>query len=158
MKSQVATTGRRLVLALEPGDEVLSTIVEACRLHRISQAVVVTFSGAFRTADLIAGDHAPDDPELPSTEVTRVRYTEGVGSGTITSENDEHTVHLHVALGAKDASGAAVAGHLLRAETHYVAEIVLDEVLDPPLLRVTHPGSSGVRILGFAIGSEGERP
>ena len=149
MRSQLVRTGRRVLVALEPGDEVLTSIATACRRHDIAQAVVVTFSGAFRDAELIAGDHAPDDPELPSLEVTRVEYTEGIGSGTVTSEAGEHSVHLHVALGAKDRSAAATAGHLLRARTHYVVEVVLDEVLDPPLRRRPHPESSGVPVLTF---------
>ncbi|MDQ1130222.1 PPC domain-containing DNA-binding protein [Microbacterium sp. SORGH_AS_0888] len=155
MRSHVARTGRRILVALEPGDEVLGSIAAACRAHEIAQAVVVTFSGAFRWADLIAGDHEPDDPEAPSAEVTRVSYTEGVGSGTITSENGEHVVHIHVALGEKSRSGAAVAGHLLRAETHYVVEIALDEILAPAMLRRPHPGSSGVGILTFAESQNG---
>ncbi len=149
MQFQIAKTGRRLVVALEPGDEVLTSLATACREHGIAQALVVTFSGAFRSADLIAGDHAPDDPELPSGEVTRVAYTEGIGSGTVTSENGEYVVHLHVALGEKSRSGAAAAGHLLRAETHYVAEIALDEILEPPMSRRVHPASSGVGILAL---------
>ena len=153
MRSDVITPGRRLLVALEPGDEVLESLAAACAAHGIDQAVVVTFSGAFRTAHLIAGTETPDDPELPLGEVTEVAYTEGIGSGTITREGDEHRVHLHVALGAKDRSGAAYAGHLLHAETHYVVEIVVDEVLAPALRREAHPESSGVRILCFDDGS-----
>lgn len=155
MRSDVITPGRRLLVALEPGDEVLESLAAACSVHGIDQAVVVTFSGAFRTAHLIAGTETPADPELPLGEVTEVSYTEGIGSGTITREGDEYRVHLHVALGEKDQSGAAYAGHLLHAETHYVVEIAVDEVLAPALRREAHPGSSGVRILCFEDGVPG---
>lgn len=155
MQSQPVTTGRRVLVVLEPGDEVLSSLATACRAHGITQALVVTFSGAFRSAELIAGETAPEDPELPSAEVTSVAYTEGIGSGTITSEHGEYVVHLHVALGDKSRAAAARAGHLLRAETHYVVEIALDEILEPSLARRPHPGSSGVGILAFDSSGEG---
>ncbi|WP_159500554.1 PPC domain-containing DNA-binding protein [Microbacterium sp. 18062] len=151
MRSTETITGRRVLVVLEPGDEVLSSLAEACRSHGIAQAVVTTFSGALRSARIIAADHAPVDPEAPLPESVEVRYTEGIGSGTITRDAaGDHTVHVHVALGAKDRSGLAVAGHLLHAETHYVVEVVLDEILAPALGRRAHPGSSGIPILDIA--------
>lgn len=144
------TTGRRLLIVLEPGDEVLTGIARACAEHDIGAAVITTFSGALRRARLIAGDHAVADPEAPLADSTEVRYTEGIGSGTITRDPaGVHTVHVHVALGAKDRGGAAVAGHLLEAETHYVVEVVVDEVLEPALARAPHPDSRGVPILSI---------
>ena len=148
MQSAEATTGRRILVVLEPGDEVLGSLAEACQRHGIDQAVITTFSGALRHARIIAADHPAEDPEVPLPESVDVDYTEGVGSGTITRGADSvHTVHVYVALGAKDRSGLAVAGHLLHGETHYVIEIVLDEILTPELTRATHPGSSGIPIL-----------
>lgn len=148
MQSAEATTGRRILVVLEPGDEILGSLAAACRLHDVAQGVITTFSGALRHARIIAADHAVEDPEVPLPESVEVAYTEGVGSGTITQGPDgAHTVHVHVALGAKDRSGSAVAGHLLHGETHYVIEIVLDEILAPRLTRATHPGSSGIPIL-----------
>jgi len=150
MKTAFARTGRRMLVALEPGDEVVASLAEACRTAGIEQAVITTFSGAFRWARIIASDHAPVDPELPLPEEARIGYSEGVGSGTILrGEDGAHIVHVHVAFGEKDRSGAAAAGHLLEAETHYVVEIVVDEVLDPPLRRAPHPGASGLHILDF---------
>jgi predicted DNA-binding protein with PD1-like motif len=148
MQTALAHTGRRLLVALEPGDDVLSCLADACRAAGIDQAVITTFSGAFRSVWVIAADHAPEDPELPLPERCRVGYCEGIGSGTVTRDaNGEHVVHVHVAVGAKDRSGVAVAGHLLQAETHYVVEVVLDEILEPALSRVVHPEASGVAIL-----------
>ncbi|MFV0373206.1 PPC domain-containing DNA-binding protein [Microbacterium sp.] len=151
MRTTTVTTGRRILLALEPGDEVIESIAAACRQHDVRQGVIVTFSGAFRTARVIAADHRAPDPELPLTASVTAEYTEGVGSGTVTSdESGAHSVHIHVALGAKDRSGQAVAGHLLAAVTHYVTEVVVDEVLAPSLQRHPHPSSSTVPILTFA--------
>ncbi|WP_191906703.1 PPC domain-containing DNA-binding protein [Microbacterium lushaniae] len=153
MKIATAVSGRRLMIALEPGDEVLSSLATACRDAGIDQGVISTFSGALRWARLIASDTVPADPELPLPDHIEATYCEGVGSGTITRDPDgAHVVHVHVALGEKDRSGAAVAGHLLAAETHYVVEVVIDEVLAPVMTRTAHPCSSGVAILGF-VGS-----
>ncbi len=148
MQAAVATPGRTLVVVLEPGDEVLGSLAEACRRHGIDQAVITTFSGAFRSGRIIAADHAPADPELPMPDATTISYCEGVGSGTVTRADDgTHVVHVHVAFGAKDRAGASMAGHLLEAETHYVVEVALTEILDPPLGRIVHAGSSGIPIL-----------
>jgi predicted DNA-binding protein with PD1-like motif len=158
MQTAVARTGRRVLVVLEPGDEVLSSLAAACRAEGVDQAVITTFSGAFRSAWVIAADSAVDDPELPMPEKTRIAYCEGVGSGTITREGDgDHIVHVHVAFGEKDRSGAAVAGHLLQAETHYVVEVVLDEILEPALSRIPHPDASGVAILHLAASDTSAR-
>lgn len=150
MKTAFARPGRRMLVALEPGDEVLTSLAEACRTAGIEQAAITTFSGAFRWARIIASDHAPADPEAPLPESTTIGYSEGVGSGTVLlGEDGELIVHLHVAFGEKDRSGAAAAGHLLAAETHYVVEVVVDEILDPPLRRAPHPDASGLHILDF---------
>lgn len=154
MRSHSVTTGRRLLVILEPGDEVLASIAAACRLHGIEQAVVVTFSGAFRSARLIAAARPPADPEAPMPDTVEVAYSEGVGSGTVTSDAGGLTVHVHVALGEKGDSGAARAGHLLHAETQYVVEIVLDEILAPRLGRGRHPDAHGVPVL-VALEEEG---
>jgi predicted DNA-binding protein with PD1-like motif len=148
MQSAEATTGRRLLVVLEPGDDILESLAEACRRHGIDQAVITTFSGALRHARIIAADRPAADPEIPLPESVTVDYTEGIGSGTITQGTDGgHTVHVHVALGAKDRSGLAFAGHLLEGEAHYVIEIVLDEILAPRLSRAAHPDSHGIPIL-----------
>lgn len=148
MNSAVLRTGRRVLVVLEPGDEVISSLAHACREHGVAQAVIAVFSGALRRARLIASDRPADDPEAPLGEAVEVAYTEGIGSGTITTSADgEVVVHVHVALGDKARGAAALAGHLLEGETHYVVEVVLDEVLAPALGRAPHPDSRGVPTL-----------
>jgi predicted DNA-binding protein with PD1-like motif len=139
--------GRQLLLVLEPGDEVLASIAEGCRAAGIRQAGISTFLGAFRSVRLIASTHPPADPEAASPDVVEVTYSEGVGSGTVTTEGDAIAVHLHVAVGEKADAGRAVAGHVVSAETHYVAEVVVTEIIGPDLYRAPRPGSSGVPTL-----------
>ncbi|MCC4908407.1 PPC domain-containing DNA-binding protein [Microbacterium sp. cx-59] len=151
MQTAQATVGRRILIVLEPGDEVIGSLAEACRRHDVAQAVISTFSGALRTARIIASEVPAANPELPMPAAVTVAYTEGTGSGTVTRSVDgEPVVHVHVALGEKDRAGRAIAGHLLEGETHYVIEVVLDEILTPHLTRRVHAGSSGIPILHIA--------
>ncbi len=155
MREHLMVTGRRLVLSLEPGDEVLTSIAEACRRHGFEQAIVVMLSGALRTARLIGTNHPEGDPELPLADAVEVHYVEGTGSGTVsrdvTDSGDEmYVVHVHVALGEKGKGARAVAGHLLSGTAHYVVEVVLDEVLSPRFGREATAATSGVPALTFA--------
>ncbi len=146
MRTAELTVGRRLAIALEPGDDVLTSLASACRAHGLSQAVVVTCSGAFRRVRLIAttGDGGPD-PDEPLADHVDVTFVEGTGSGTVTTDAaGELSVHLHAAVGVRTEAGAAYAGHVLEAEAQYVVEIVLDEVLSPRMSRVASEATRGV--------------
>lgn len=148
MHHALVQTGRRLLISLAPGDDVIPSIAEACRAHGIAQAVIVTFSGALRGARLIATDTPPIDPELPLPTEAVVEYIEGIGSGTVTTGQDgELSVHVHIAMGVKDRSALGVAGHLISGEAHYVVEVALDEVLSPALDRRPGPQTHGVPAL-----------
>ena len=160
MREHPMITGRRLVLSLEPGDEVLTSIGDACRRHGFEQAIVVVLSGALRSARLIGTNNPEGDPELPLADAIEVRYVEGTGSGTVSRDigdggDEVYTVHIHVALGEKGSGARAVAGHLLSGITHYVVEIVLDEVLSPRFGREATLATSGVPALTFASPPEG---
>ncbi len=151
MHTTTVTTGRRLAVALEPGDDVLPSLAEACRAHHISQAVIVTCSGAFRRMRLIAthGEVGPDQDE-PMQDSVEVTFVEGIGSGTVATMDDGTlSVHLHAAVGIRADGGAAVAGHVLEAESQYVVEVVMDEVLSPTLTRVASEATRGVPALRF---------
>lgn len=155
MREQLMVMGRRLALSLEPGDEVLASIGDACRRHGFEQAIVVVLSGALRTARLIGTNQPEGDPELPLADAVEVHYVEGTGSGTVSRDVDEsgdevYTVHVHVALGEKGSGARAVAGHLLSGTTHYVVEVVLEEVLSPRFHREATIATSGVPALTFA--------
>lgn len=151
MISSELTPGRRIGVVLQPGDDVIPSIVAACGQHGIRQGYIPVFLGAFRSVRLIASDSPIADPEPPLPASVEVAYTEGTGSGSIVwnEATDAPHVHLHVAVGAKDAAGAAVAGHLLAATTHYVVELVIEEVLAPRFLRVADEAAHGLENLRF---------
>ena len=60
MRATEFTVGRRFAVALDPGDEVLEALTKLCAQHDIRQATIPVFSGAFRSARLIAA-HTPVD-------------------------------------------------------------------------------------------------
>ncbi|MEA9985152.1 MULTISPECIES: PPC domain-containing DNA-binding protein [Subtercola] len=154
MLSAELVCGRRVAVVLQPGDDVIRSIVDACILHRIRQGYIAMFLGAFRSARLIATTNPATDPEPPLGAEVTVAYTEGTGSGSIVWNADagEPRVHLHVALGVKDEGGLAYAGHLLGAVTHYTAELVIDEVLAPTMVRVADEQAFGLENLVFRPG------
>jgi predicted DNA-binding protein with PD1-like motif len=145
------TTGRRIGLVLSAGDDVIASIAAACVEHDIHQAVIPVFLGAFRSVRFIASDSPIADQEAPLKDSTEVAYVEGLGSGTITwnAITGTHHVHVHVAVGVKDSAAAGFAGHLLAATTHYVAEIVIDEIVSPEMHRVADPSAYGLENLRF---------
>ncbi|WP_454049279.1 PPC domain-containing DNA-binding protein [Cellulomonas sp. Marseille-Q8402] len=152
MQTSEITTGRRVAVVLEPGDDVLTSLAEACRAHGIRQGFVPVFSGAFRTARFIAADVPVDDQEPPLPQEVTVTYTEGIGSGTVLWDEgaQEAVPHLHLAVGVKNAAAAGFAGHLLGAEAHYTVEVLLEEVVAPALLRVPDPRAYGIPTMRFA--------
>lgn len=151
MRAVEVVTGRRFVLALDPGEEVLEALAKACTEHGIRHATISVFSGAFRTARFIAAHTPVDDEEPPLPQEVTVTYTEGIGSGTVMwdPEAELPVPHLHVALGVKNTGATGYAGHLLGAQVHYTTEVVLDEVLSPALLRVPDPRAYGIPTLHF---------
>ncbi|GIG24713.1 PPC domain-containing DNA-binding protein [Cellulomonas denverensis] len=151
MRSAEITIGRRIAVALDPGDEVLEALTKVCAEHGIRQATIPVFSGALRSARFIAAHTPVQDQEPPLPQEVTVTYTEGIGSGMVMwDETDQRAVpHLHVALGVKNTGATGYAGHLLGGEVHYTAEVVIEEVLTPALLRVADARAYGIATLHF---------
>ncbi|CAN5336557.1 hypothetical protein BH09ACT6_BH09ACT6_08200 [soil metagenome] len=151
MLSHELTLGRSIGVILQPGDDVLRSIVDACILHRVRQGYVPVFLGAFRSVRLIATTAGLLDPEPPLADAVDVAYTEGIGNGSFSWDEStgEPHVHLHVSVGVKEQGGLAYAGHLLAATTHYTAELVIQEVLSPTMARVSDPAAFGLENLVF---------
>lgn len=152
MRTAPVTTGRRVLVVLEPGDEVLTCLAAACARHGIVLAAVTTFLGAFTSVEVIGSSVPAADPDLPVPERTRVQHVEGTASGTVAPGPDgTPVVHLHAAVGVKDASAAGVVGHVLSATTHYTAEVLLEELLPDPagpgVVRRPDPRAHGIPTL-----------
>jgi predicted DNA-binding protein with PD1-like motif len=150
MRSTEVTHGRRIVVVLEPGDDVMSAIAEACAAHTITRAVIPVFLGAFTSVTLIGTREPVADMDAPMPQKTVVEWVEGIGSGTVAPLADGTlVVHLHAAVGDKADAALAYAGHVLAAATHYTAEVVIDEVLGVGLVRRPDAASHGLSTICF---------
>jgi predicted DNA-binding protein with PD1-like motif len=143
------TSGRRIAVVLQPGEDVILSIVAACRAADVEQGYIPVFLGAFRRVRLIGTDALILDEDAPLGNSIDVTNAEGLGSGSIASSFEGPVVHLHVAVGAKGDGARARAGHLLSAEVQYVTELVIDEVLAPRLVKVVDPAARGLANLAF---------
>jgi predicted DNA-binding protein with PD1-like motif len=151
MKSSLVQSGRRLLVILDPGDDVLPALIAACVQNDIVQGYVPVFVGAFRTATLIGTHGSIIDSDAPLADSVVVTNVEGLGSGTIASGIEGAIPHLHVALGEKGKGAASSAGHLLSAEVQYVTEIVVEEIVSPQLVKRPDPAARGLANLAFEV-------
>lgn len=155
MRSALLTTGRKWMLVLEPGEELLETITAWCVSAGVTQAAVTLF-GAFRSVRLIATNNQLADEEPPLADTLDVTYVEGSGSGTVTTVDGSPKPHIHVAVGVKSQGAAAYAGHALHAEAHYTVEVMVTEVISPTFVLRPDARAFGLNSLHFAEVSEAE--
>lgn len=161
MRSAQVVAGRRIVAALEPGEEVLASIAALCGEHQFPAAVVPVFFGAFTRVALIGTQEPVADEDAPLPRSETVEWVEGLGAATVAPSADGvQVVHMHAAVGRKSAGAVAYAGHVLSAVTHYTAEILIEEVLGPSVRRCPDPAAHGIPTLRFgpATGCAAPRP
>jgi predicted DNA-binding protein with PD1-like motif len=150
VRSVEVSAGRRLIAALEPGEEVLASVAALCEQHQFQAAVVPVFLGAFTRVTLIGTREPVEDEDVPMPRSTTVEWVEGLGAATVAPGADgARVVHLHAAVGRKSQGTLAYAGHVLSAVTHYTVEIVVDEVLGPPIERFPDSAAHGIATLRF---------
>jgi predicted DNA-binding protein with PD1-like motif len=150
VRSVQVSAGRRLLVALEPGEEVLASVAAATERHQFPAAVVPVFFGAFTRVTLIGTREPVEDEDVPLPRSVTVEWVEGLGAATVAPGADgAQVVHLHAAVGRKSQGTLAYAGHVLSAVTHYTVEIVIEEVLGPPVTRFPDPAAHGVSTLRF---------
>jgi predicted DNA-binding protein with PD1-like motif len=152
VRSAQVVPGRRLIAALEPGEEVLASIAVLCAEHQFQVAVVPVFFGAFTRVDLIGTREPVADEDAPLPRSQTVEWVEGLGAATVAPGADGGpVVHLHAAVGRKSAGTEAYAGHVLSAVTHYTVELLIEEVLGPPVRRCPDPAAHGIPTLRFDV-------
>jgi predicted DNA-binding protein with PD1-like motif len=150
VRSAEVSTGRRLIVALEPGEEVLAAIGALCQQQGFRAAIVPVFFGAFTRVTLIGTREPVEDEDAPMPQSTTVEWVEGLGAATVApGESGELIVHLHAAVGRKSDGALAYAGHVLSAVTHYTVEAMVEEVLGPLIERRPDPAAHGLNTLRF---------
>ncbi|MFT4307609.1 MAG: DNA-binding protein [Microbacterium sp.] len=148
MREAELGVGRRWVLVLEPGEELIGALTAWCGRVGLAQGLV-QFFGAFRTMSLIASRDEVADPERPLPATVETRYLEGVGLGSIAASETGTVVHLHASAGVKDQAAAAYAGHVTAAEVHYTTEVVVQEVTGPAMVLRPDARSYGLNCVFF---------
>ena len=106
-------------IRLFPGEDVNEKIRDACRLHNVETAVVLSGIGQLKTAKLgyfkEKGDYSPETFNKP-LEILSL-------NGNITKEDSDYNLHLHVVLG--DEKKNAIGGHFIEGKISITGEIVL---------------------------------
>jgi predicted DNA-binding protein with PD1-like motif len=150
VRSAEVSPGRRLVAALEPGEEVLAAIGALCGQYEFRAAAVPVFFGAFTRVTLIGTREPVEDEDAPLPRSTTVEWVEGLGAATVApGEDGGLIVHLHAAVGKKSDGAVGYAGHVLSAVTHYTVELVVEEILGTAIERRPDPAAHGLNTWRF---------
>jgi uncharacterized protein len=131
---------RTFVLVLDPGDEVIGSMLRFSRENGIGAAEVSAI-GAFRRATLAFYDIERRE-YMPIAIDEQVEVLSLAGDIAL-GEDDQPRLHLHAAVAKRDAS--AWGGHLLEAEVRPTLEVVLTE--SPPTLRRRSDPETGLALL-----------
>lgn len=101
------------------GEDINKQLKEACRLHKVKTAVIISGIGQLKTAKLgyfkKKGDYTPQifDKSLEILSLT----------GNISKDDNDYNLHLHAILG--DEKKNAVGGHFIEGTVGITGEIVL---------------------------------
>lgn len=102
-----------MVIRLDEGEEVISSLRAIAKDERIHSAVILSFVGALKYSKLIVRKGVEKEISL---------HVEVVGNGNITILDREPSIHLHVALGNDNGSWV---GHLLEGIVDIFCEVAL---------------------------------
>ena len=108
-----------IFIRLFPEEDVNEQLKEACRLHEIKTAVVISGIGQLKNVKLgyfkKKGDY---NPEIFNNPVEILSL-----SGNICKQEDDYIFHLHAVLG--DEKKNAIGGHFIEGKISITGEIVL---------------------------------
>ncbi|MDD4731582.1 MAG: DNA-binding protein [Desulfovibrio sp.] len=115
--------GNRILIRLNPGDEVVGSVMAACREHDVRLGSI---SGIGAVDQAVIGLFRTNTKEYVKSELRR-EFEITALTGNVTTMNGELYLHLHATLA--DEEHRAFGGHLNEAHVSATAEIVVD-VLD----------------------------
>ncbi len=151
MRSHELTLGRKFGVVFDHGEDFMTALAEFCRVNKVRQGYIPGLLGAFSTAELVATCEAPADPMAPIWTSMQVEHVEAIGCATLAYDPDTDRVvpHVHLATGVKRYGAAGYTSHLLAATVQLVLELIVFEVLDPPMRRPVNPDLYDIPILRF---------
>jgi len=108
-----------IFIRLFPDEDVNKKLKEACKLHDIKTAIIISGIGQLKTAQLgyfkKKGNYSPETFNKP-LEILSL-------TGNICKQNDEYLLHLHAIL--SDEKKNAIGGHFIEGKISVTGEIVL---------------------------------
>ena len=108
-----------IFVRLFPGEDVNEQLKEACTLHDVKTAVVLSGIGQLKQVKLgyfkEKGDYTPETFNKP-LEILSL-------SGNICKQNNNYILHLHAVLGDKKKN--TIGGHFMEGKISITGEIVL---------------------------------
>ncbi len=131
---------RTYAVVMSAGDEAMSCLERFAREAGLS-AASLTAIGAFRSAELAYFDWETRR-YLPIPVEDQVEVASLIGDVAI-GPDGKAAIHAHVVLGTR--SGAAIAGHLKKAEVRPTLEVIVTE--SPAYLRKRHDPASGLALI-----------
>jgi predicted DNA-binding protein with PD1-like motif len=115
----VSRNGDLLLIRMYPGEEIISSLIEACRMERASTGVVLSSIGQLKDFALGyytgRGNYEPREFVEPHELISI--------SGMINRISEDYEAHLHACLG--DRSKSTVGGHLIKGTVVITNETVL---------------------------------
>jgi predicted DNA-binding protein with PD1-like motif len=112
-------SGRELLIRLEAGEEVVSSITGACAREGLRSGLVSGI-GAVRKAEI---GHYDTSRNSYDTRKLEGMFEIASLTGNIAVMDGKTVAHLHICLGAKDFS--TLSGHLMSAEANPTCEIAI---------------------------------
>ncbi len=124
-----------IVVRLDEGDEVISSLAEVAKSEGLKSGVIVSFVGALKGTRLILRKGLEKDIST---------HLEAVGNGNISWFNNAPFVHLHVSVGSDQ--GVWV-GHMLGGTT----DVFCEAVISPLEFRLTRSYSKELADSGVTV-------
>ncbi|WP_335989956.1 PPC domain-containing DNA-binding protein [Glycomyces sp. MUSA5-2] len=160
MPSTTLTLGRTIAVTFEPGDDFLTELSTVCQDYGIRQGYLPMFVAAFTTASIVGTCKAVEIPAAPVWDQVQLEAVEAVGAGTLAWDPQQQKIapHLHLSVGEKRRSATGYTSHLLGATVDFLAELIIQEVTAPQLLREPDPSMYNVPLLRFTPGTRPGEP
>lgn len=155
VRSATLTLGRTFGVAFDHGDDFYEALAEFCRQHQVRQGYIPSFIAGFSEVDIVGTCDKLEEPAAPVWSRVHLTNVEAIGGGTLAhdTETGEVRPHIHVAVGLKEHSAVGHTSHLLGARVQFLTEMLLLEVLDPPMRRERQADLYGVPLLQFGAPS-----
>jgi predicted DNA-binding protein with PD1-like motif len=150
MQARELTIGRTIGVTFDHGEDFFETLAKFCREYEIRQGYIPMFLAGFAEAEIVGTCEKIENPDAPVWSKVYLQNVEAFGCGTITHDGNGGILpHIHTSLGLKPQSAVGHTSHLLSARVQFLTEMLVMEVVAPPITRVPDPNVYDVPLLRF---------